>query len=132
MSPPGRGLLARRASSALVSQGITAFASLVLQLVAARTLGAAGLGLYALCVSVLITATALYTGWVGDSVTVLDRFEPQIRAAISVSVIIGAAGGFLAGLAYLLFFGGGTLSAAFLLGVLITCWLLERRPAGGR
>ncbi|WP_222854091.1 lipopolysaccharide biosynthesis protein [Fodinicola acaciae] len=105
----------RRASYAIVSQGITALASLVLQLLAARTLGAGGYGGFALCTAVLVAATALYTGWVGDSLTVLDRFDPAVRPALSLSFFCGCLAGLVVGV---LFYG-------WFLGILICCWLVE-------
>jgi len=87
---PGRPL------GAVVSQFTVAGTSLLLALVALRELGTAGLGTFSLLFGVLITATALQTGWIGDSLTVLDRFEPGTRRAlrrsqsIAIPVIFGA------------------------------------------
>jgi O-antigen/teichoic acid export membrane protein len=105
----------RGASSAVISQGITALASLVLQLFAARTLGAGGYGGFALCTAVLVAATALFTGWVGDSLTVLDRFDLAVRPALVFSFLCGCLVGFVV----------GVLSYGWFLGLLICCWLVE-------
>jgi O-antigen/teichoic acid export membrane protein len=105
----------RGASSAVISQGITALASLVMQLLAARTLGAGGYGSFALCTAVLVAVTAFYTGWVGDSLTVLDRFDRTVRPALVFSFLCGCVAGFIVGV---LFFG-------WFLGMLICCWLIE-------
>ncbi len=76
------GLRARRPLGAIVSQLIVAGSSLLLSLVALRELGAAGLGVFSLLLGVLITVNSVQTGWIGDSLTVLDRFDPGIRRAL--------------------------------------------------
>ncbi|QDB80177.1 hypothetical protein FHE66_01460 [Georgenia sp. 311] len=98
-----RSTLARlphRALGALAGQVTLALGSLVLSVVAARSLGADGFGTYALLFGAVVMATALSTGLVGDSLTVLDRTEPAVRAALTraalVLVLVLAAAGFLA------------------------------------
>jgi O-antigen/teichoic acid export membrane protein len=73
-------------------------ASLALQLLVARTLGADGLGTYALLYSFIILATAIATGLVGDSLTVLERGEQSVRAGLQLWCLGIAAGTALAGL----------------------------------
>jgi O-antigen ligase len=73
---------ARRPLGAIVSQLVVAGSSLVLSFVALRELGAGGLGVFSLLFGVLITVNAVQTGWIGDSLTVLDRFDPGIRRAL--------------------------------------------------
>ncbi|MGW5641663.1 hypothetical protein ACWEV3_20205 [Saccharopolyspora sp. NPDC003752] len=85
---PKRRLVAKVAAPVL-SQGITAGTSLVLQVLAARTLGLAEFGSFVLLLALLVTAIALYTGWVGDSLAVLDRHEPRTRAGIVTSALAG-------------------------------------------
>ena len=68
--------------AAIVSQGIVAGSSLLLQLVALDRLGAEGLGRFAVLFGILITANSVQSGWLGDSLTVLDRFDPGIRRAL--------------------------------------------------
>jgi len=80
-------------------QFVTAGGSLVVQALAARTLGADGFGAYALLLSVLVMITALQTSFVGDTLTVFDRFEPRIRGALLLSVAGTVAAGTLAGAA---------------------------------
>jgi hypothetical protein len=65
----------------MVSQGIVAGSSLLLQVVASRR-GAEGLGRFSLLVGVLITLNSVASGWIGDSLTVLDRFEIGVRRAL--------------------------------------------------
>lgn len=90
---PVSRLVRGRAAPAVLSQGVVAVSGLVLQLVAAHTLGLPGYGAYVLCFGVLVTVTAVFTGFVGDSLTVLDRFDPGVRAAL----VTAAAGGVAAG-----------------------------------
>lgn len=68
--------------TALAAQVTLAASSLVLQLFAARELGAAGLGQYALLFGAIVMATAVSTGLIGDTLTVLDRHEAGVRAAL--------------------------------------------------
>ncbi len=79
--------VASKVAAPMLSQGITAGTSLVLQILAARVLGLAEFGSFALLLALLVTAIALYTGWVGDSLAVLDRHEPDTRAGIVTSAL---------------------------------------------
>jgi O-antigen/teichoic acid export membrane protein len=79
--------LTRRAAAPLISQGINAGGSLLLQIAAARTLGLAAYGSFAVCLALLSAATALYTGYVGDSLAVLDRHDRDTRATLVASAI---------------------------------------------
>lgn len=85
----------RGAIGAVGAQLAQALASLVLSIAAARTLGAEGLGVFGLIIGGLVLATAIATGLVGDSLTVLDRKGPRVRAGLQV-VALGS--GLLAGL----------------------------------
>jgi O-antigen/teichoic acid export membrane protein len=71
-----------RITGAVSGQLSQAVGSFVLQLIAARSLGASGLGTFALLYSVIVMTTALSNGLVGDSLVVLDRDERPIRAAL--------------------------------------------------
>lgn len=90
----------RRAASspavaAALAQLAQAAGSFMLQVVAAHAMGARGLGVVSLCFGVLILATALTSGLVGDSLTVLDRHESPVRAALQgLTVILVVAGSF--------------------------------------
>ena len=68
--------------AAIVAQGSQAAGSLLLQVAAARTLGITGLGQFGLLYGILVLATAISSGFVGDSLTVLDRRSHQVRAAL--------------------------------------------------
>jgi O-antigen/teichoic acid export membrane protein len=84
------------ASGAVGAQLAQALASLVLSIAAARALGADGLGVYGLISGGLVVGTALATGLVGDSLTVLDRNEPRVRAGLQlVAFSCAALGGVL-------------------------------------
>jgi O-antigen/teichoic acid export membrane protein len=81
-STPKRGTMRRSGVVAIVAQGTQAAGSLVIQVLAARSLGTAGLGQFGLLYGTLLLATAITAGFVGDSMTVLDRHEPAVRAAL--------------------------------------------------
>lgn len=112
-----------RAGPAVLSQGVAALSSLLVQAVAARTLGLAGYGSYILCFGVLVTATAVFTGFVGDALTVLDRFDPVVRAALSLATCIGVVLGALVGGITALTVPGGGPAAGAAFGAASAAWL---------
>lgn len=114
-----------RLGAPVLSQGITAGTSLLLQVLAARALGLAEYGAFAVYLAVLVSATALYTGYVGDSLAVLDRRDPRIRSALSASALIGLALCFAAGLVTSLVLRHGDYVAALLYAVMLVGWLVE-------
>ena len=81
------------AVAAALAQLAQAAGSFVLQVVAAHALGARGLGVVSLCLGVIILVTAVTSGLVGDSLTVLDRHEPSVRAALQGLTLVMVAGG---------------------------------------
>ncbi len=90
--------VARRGQSATGAVGAQlaqALGSLVLSIAAARSLGADGLGVYGLISGGLVLATAIATGLVGDSLTVLDRRMQHLRAGLQ---IVGCSCALLAGI----------------------------------
>lgn len=72
----GRRRLARPGAVAILAQVWQAAGSFALQVIAAHLLGAPGLALVSLCLGVIVLATAVSSGVVGDSLTVLDRRDP--------------------------------------------------------
>jgi O-antigen/teichoic acid export membrane protein len=117
--------LAGKVTAPLLSQGVTAGTSLLLQIVAARALGLAGYGAFALCLALLVSATALYSAFVGDSIAVLDRHQPDTRAALVTSALAGLVLVFSVGIVVLLLVGGGTLLTALVYAAMLVLWLLE-------
>jgi O-antigen/teichoic acid export membrane protein len=118
-------LLRRPATGAVLGQGTQALAGMVLQVAAARALGAGGLAAFALVYGALVLATAVCSGLVGDSLTVLDRTDPQVRAGLHVwTALICAAAG-LAGAAAAL--GSGMVPAwvGLLLGGACAAFIVE-------
>jgi O-antigen/teichoic acid export membrane protein len=115
---------AQRPIAAVISQGISSLTSLLLALVAARELGAEGLGQFAILFSILITYNSLTTGYVGDSLTVLDRFDPPLRRglvwAASGACLLGAA----VAVASTLGMGLGWSTAAAFAAALVA-WIVE-------
>ncbi|MEW2357296.1 hypothetical protein [Spirillospora sp. NPDC029432] len=119
------GRLLSSAGGAVTVQFVTAGGSLVVQALAARGLGAHGYGSYALLVAVLVMITAVQTSWVGDTLTVFDRFDPRVRGALLQSVAgtvaLGAAVGAAVAVAMGLAGPGGIALFAFL----VALWLLN-------
>ncbi|QUH06161.1 hypothetical protein HUO13_23010 [Saccharopolyspora erythraea] len=109
----------------MLSQGITAGTSLLLQVVAARVLGLAEFGAFAVFLALLVSASALYTGWVGDSLAVLDRHDPDTRAALVSSAAGGWALFFAAGCGAGLVVGDGGAGTAVVYAAMLVCWLAE-------
>ncbi|MGY1741770.1 MULTISPECIES: hypothetical protein [unclassified Blastococcus] len=102
MRSPLLGLLRRRATVAVVGQATMALAGLALQVTAARLLGAGGLAVFSLVYGALVLVTAVCSGMVGDSLTVLDRHERSVRAGLHVwTAIVSAAAGLAGALAAL-------------------------------
>lgn len=76
-----------RALSAITAQGVQAGISFVLQILVARWLGVEELGRFAILYGLIIVATAVVTGYVGDSLVVLDRADARIRSALQGSTL---------------------------------------------
>jgi len=97
-----RELLHRPVSGAVAGQATHALSGLALQVAAARELGAAGFAAFSLGYGALVLVTAVCSGLVGDSLTVLDRTHPRLRAGLHgwTGLVCLAAGlaGALAGL----------------------------------
>lgn len=114
------------ASAAIVSQGVVAASSLVLQWLALREFGPAGLGDFSILSNgIIVTATAIHTGWIGDTLVILDRQRPEIRRALfrisALSAVLSLLVGFVGAMA----FTDLTPAAAALFGVAVTLWLIE-------
>jgi hypothetical protein len=70
-------------ASSVLSQGLVAGTSLVLQWVALWRLGRTGLGAYSILnAGWLVVITAVHTGWVGDPITLMDRHDPTTRSTL--------------------------------------------------
>jgi O-antigen/teichoic acid export membrane protein len=117
--------LVSSAGGAVTVQFLNAGGSFVLQATAARTLGASGYGTYALFTSVLVMITAVQTSWVGDSLTVFDRFDRPIRGAIEISVLVTVGAGVAVSVLIPAAMGLADLGGTALFGLLIALWLLE-------
>lgn len=76
-----------RALGAVTAQGVQAGISFVLQILIARWLGVEELGRFAILYGLIVVATAVVTGFVGDSLVVLDRGEARIRSALQGSTL---------------------------------------------
>jgi O-antigen/teichoic acid export membrane protein len=113
------------ALGAIAAQLSQALGSFALQVLAARALGAAGLGLFALVYSVIVMTTALSTGLIGDSLTILDRQRDALRSALQRwGVMTALTSGFVAAVAAAV---SQTLSlrGSLLLGAALAVFLME-------
>lgn len=75
-------LVLSEAASAVGAQITQAAASFVLMFLAARMLGLRELGQFSILYGILVMATAVSSGFVGDTLTVLDRHHPTVRTAL--------------------------------------------------
>ncbi|WP_232376143.1 MATE family efflux transporter [Amycolatopsis aidingensis] len=119
-----RSLLGK-AGAPVLSQGITAGTSLLLQVVAARALGIAEFGAFALFLALLVSASALYTGFVGDGLAVLNRREPRTRAALAGSAAVGLTAACAIGVGAALVIRHGEPVTALLYAGMLVLWLVE-------
>lgn len=89
----------RKALGAVIAQAAQAGIGLLLQILVARLLGIDEYGRFAILYGVVIVATAVATGLIGDSLVVLDRSQRAIRAGLQAMLLVTsavlAAGAFL-------------------------------------
>ncbi|WP_379577723.1 hypothetical protein [Nonomuraea mangrovi] len=109
----------------MASQAVTALGSLALQLVAVRFIGPVALGAFALLSAILVSATTVYTSWVGDSLNVLDRFDPAIRGALVASALFFAVTGSIVGVVLAVVLRLTSPVGVGLFAVLIVLWLAQ-------
>jgi O-antigen/teichoic acid export membrane protein len=118
-------LLRRPVSGALAGQATHALSGLVLQVAAARELGAAGLAAFSLGYGALVLATAVCSGLVGDGLTILDRHETPIRAGLHVWTAVVCAVVGVAGVATALLSGIVPVWAGLVLGAACAAFIVE-------
>lgn len=116
---PGRPL------AAVLSKFATAVGTFLLQAVAARSLGADGLGAFALVYSVLLMIASLSNGLVGDSLTVLDRSKSHIRSAILLWGIVNSVSAGTVGAIFLMASCGLSSGEAVLFVLATTAFVAE-------
>ncbi len=110
----------KKAVSAVAAQGLQAGISFVLQILVLRVLGIDDYGRYAVLYGIVVLVMAVLSGLVGDSLVVLHREEPRIRAALEGFALILslAAGVIAAGVAILLRFADPLEGLAFGVGLI--------------
>ena len=74
----------------VTAQASQALSSFGLQFVAARMLGVDGLGRFAVLFGFIVVMTAVTSGFVGDSLTVLERSDGAIRSALQCWLLVFA------------------------------------------
>ncbi len=117
--------LSPRALGAISAQFSQAFGSFVLQAMAARTLGLTDFGAFAVLIGGIVLATGIMTGFVGDSLTVLDRADPRIRTALQLWCLILAAGTFVVSAVLAERSGLAGLHTALVFGAATAAWVVE-------
>lgn len=81
----------RKALGAVIAQAAQAGIGLLLQILVARLLGIEEYGRFAILYGVVIVATAVVTGLIGDSLVVLDRSQRGIRAGLEAMLLMTSA-----------------------------------------
>ena len=114
-----------RALGGVAAQFSQAHGSLALQLLAARTLELPAFGVFAVLLGAIVVATGVMTGLVGDSLTVLDRSRPPIRAALQFWCVVVTAGTFLAGAVVGERTGFLSAGESVLFGLAMAAWVAE-------
>jgi len=76
------------AAGAAVAQVWQALGSFLLQVLAAWLLGASGLGVISLSLGVIVLATTLASGIIGDSLVILDRGDRVVRGGLEGMAVI--------------------------------------------
>src|SRR5690606_20718302 len=77
-----------KAVGAIAAQSVQALISFALQVLVARLLGIDDYGRFALLYGVVVLATGVVTGLVGDSLVVLDRADRRIRGALEATLLV--------------------------------------------
>ena len=78
----------RKAVGAVIAQAAQAGIGLLLQILVARLLGIEEYGRFAILYGVVIVATAVVTGLIGDTLVVLDRSQRAIRAGLEAMLVM--------------------------------------------
>jgi len=114
-----------RGLGAAAAQGCYSLANLVVGVTVARSLGPAALGHFAFLFTLLTAFVAVQTAWVGDSLTVLNRQDADLRRSlVNAQWAHCLLGGGVAGvIAYLA--GGIGVSTAAVFASLVAAWELE-------
>ncbi len=73
---------------AVSAQFSQALGSFLLQVMAARLLGKEGLAVFAVLFGLVVVGTAVVSGFVGDSLTVLDRADRVVRAGLQWWLVV--------------------------------------------
>jgi len=112
---PGGGAMKRKAMGAVLAQAAQSIAALGLQILVARLLGIEEYGRFAILYGVVVVATAVVTGLVGDSLVVLERSDRSIRAGLEIMLmatvaVVAVVAGVLTGATG---FGSGSESVLF-------------------
>lgn len=83
--------------SSSIAQAIQSLSSMVVLMLAAKLLGIEALGLFSILYGALVLAAAITSGFIGDTLMVLDRHNPHIQAGlrtwfVTLALLIGVVG----------------------------------------
>lgn len=115
----------RNAVGAIGAQGAQAVASFVLQVIVVHALGLSGLGTFSILYGVMVLVAGILTGFVGDSLVVLERRAHPVRSALqqyalALGTVAGIISAVVAGLSGLI-----TLDQAVLFAISVLFFGLE-------
>ena len=110
---------------AVVAQVWQALTSFLLAVAAARLLGATGLGTFSLCLGVIVLATAVVSGMVGDSLVILDRHDRSVRGGLVGWTLILSAATMVGSAVVLGATGALTVPEAVVFGAALAAFVLE-------
>lgn len=115
----------RQRIAAVVAQFTQAGASLLLSVLAVRTLDPSGFGRYLLVTSTMILLTGATTGLIGDSLTVLDRSTATMRRTLQWGALTSAGIGGMVVLLLAGLLGWAAWPVAGIAGVAAATFVLE-------
>lgn len=111
--------------TATIAQATQSAANFMVTMLAARLLGLEALGLFSLLYGSFILATGVISGFVGDSLMVLDRFNASIRTALLGWALVLMLGVGAACLGFGLMGSGFSLGSAMLFAIAAISYVAE-------
>ena len=115
----------RAAAGAVAAQSSQALGAFLIMAVAARYLDLGGLGLLSVLYGLLVLSAATTSGFVGDSLTVLNRQSNGLRGAMQFWLLVLSLGCAVAVPAAVWFLGLVTGLQALVLGLAVAAYLVE-------
>lgn len=114
-----------RITGSVAAQAVSPIANVLTSIVVARSLGPAGLGFFAVCLSVMQFLVSMQTVWVGDAYTVLDRSDSDVLNGVSLWELLHLAVGAMVAAPVAVFAFGLEWAPGLMLSALVAAWELE-------